>query len=119
MYADSSGLKGLPVQRGVEYLPKMQVDQATTVAGLVKKQVGVAVMPYLGILPIQGIPGLQVSEVIDGPLRSMGIVTRRNSHPNHLAIAAMDQTRLICHDLIQTNPGLLLSPSTRKRLPSR
>lgn len=102
------------LQRGIEYRPKMQVDQATTVAGLVKKEVGVAIMPYLGILPILETRGMQISEVVDGPLRSLGVVTRRNGNPSTLALAAIRQTERVCLALIQKQPGFILEPSLRK-----
>lgn len=102
------------LQRGIEYRPKMQVDQATTLAGLVKKEVGIAVMPYLGILPILGTRGMQTSEIVDGPLRSMGIVTRRNGNPTSLALAAMQQTEVVCQALIEKHSGFVLAPSQRK-----
>lgn len=103
------------LQRGIEYCPKMQVEQATTVAGLVKKEVGIAVMPYLGIVPILGTRGMQISEIVDGPLRSIGIVTRRNANPSALALAALRQTERVCHELIEKRSGFILPPSQRKR----
>lgn len=96
------------LQRGIEYLPKMQVDQVSTVAGLVRKEVGVAVLPYLAVLSIAGMRGLQMSELEDGPLRSMGIVTRRLGKPTSLALAAMDEARAATQQLVQRHPGWLM-----------
>jgi len=99
------------LQRGIEYRPHMQVDQATTVAGLVRKEVGVAVMPYLGIIPILGTRGMQISEIVDGPLRSVGIVTRRVGKPSAVALAAMQQVAQVCGKLIEKGEGFILAPS--------
>ena len=103
------------LQRGIEYRPKMQVDQVATVAGLVKKEVGVAVLPYLGVLPILGMTGVQTSEIVDGPLRSVGIVTRRLGNPTPVAVAAMEMVTDVIGELMVKNPGWILPPSSRKR----
>jgi DNA-binding transcriptional LysR family regulator len=103
------------LQRGIEYRPKMQVDQVATVAGLVKKEVGVAVLPYLGVMPILGMTGVQTSEIVDGPLRSVGIVTRRLGNPTPVALAAMDLVTDVVGELLVKHPGWILPPSSRKR----
>ncbi len=103
------------LQRGIEYRPRMQVDQATTVAGLVKKEIGVAVMPYLGIVPILETRGMQISEIVDGPLRSIGVVTRRQGRPSAVALAAMQQVARVCGTLIDKGDGYVLAPSPRRR----
>lgn len=103
------------LQRGVEYRPKMQVDQVTTIAGLVKQEVGVAVLPYLGVMPILSTRGVQMSEIVDGPLRSVGIVMRRTGHPSAIALAAMQEVKRVCTTLIEQYPGWLLAPSAARR----
>lgn len=97
------------LQRGIEYRPKMQVDQATTVAGLVKREVGVAVLPYLAVIPILWIRGVQISEIVDGPLRSVGIVTRRLGNPTSVALAAMEEVRATTQQLMARHAGWLIS----------
>ncbi len=99
------------LQRGIEYQPKMQVDQATTVAGLVKKDVGVAVLPYLGVVPILGMRGVQMCEIVDGPLRSVGIVTRRMGNPTSVALAAMEEVRAITQQMMARHAGWIIPPS--------
>ena len=99
------------LQRGIEYRPKMQVDQVTTIAGLVKKELGVAVLPYLGVMPILGIRGVQLSEIVDGPLRSVGIVTRRMGQPTSVALAAMEEVKATTRGLMAQHPGWILPPS--------
>lgn len=103
------------LQRGIDYRPKMQVDQVATVAALVKKEVGIAVLPYLGVMPILGVRGLQTSEIVDGPLRSVGIVTRRLGNPTPLAVAAMQEVETVSQGLMAQHPGWLLPPSAPKR----
>lgn len=103
------------LQRGIEYRPRMQVDQVTTVAGLIRKEVGVAVLPWLGVMPLLPMAGLQTAEIVDGPLRSVGIVTRRLGHPTPLAQAAMEEVRTVGRELIARHPGWLLPPSARRR----
>lgn len=103
------------LQRGIEYQPKMQVDQVATVAGLVKKEVGVAVLPYLGVMPILGMRGVQTSEIVDGPLRSVGIVTRRLGQPTTMAQAAMHEVAAVSRALLARHPEWILPPSPRRK----
>ncbi|WP_302175172.1 LysR family transcriptional regulator [uncultured Hydrogenophaga sp.] len=103
------------LQRGIEYRPKMQVDQATTVAGLIRKEVGIAVLPWLGVMPLLPMAGTQTAEIVDGPLRSVGIVTRRQGHPGALAQAAMEEVRAVSRELTGRYPGWILPPSARRR----
>ena len=106
------------LQRGVEYQPKMQVDQVSTLAGLVKKEIGIAVLPYLGVLPILGTlgpRGVQIAEITDGPLRSVGIVSRRQGKPTSIAHAAMQEIQIVCQRLMHKHPGWVLAPSAHKR----
>ena len=103
------------LQRGIEYRPKMQVDQVATVAGLVKKEVGVAVLPYLGVLPILEARSMQMSEIVDGPLRSVGIATRRMGKPSAIATAAMEKVQAICQELIARHSSWVLPASIHKR----
>ncbi len=103
------------LQRGIEYRPKMQVDQATTVAGLIRKEVGIAVLPWLGVMPLLPMAGMQTAEIVDGPLRSVGIVTRRQGQPGPLAQAAMEEVRAVSRELTTRYPGWILPPSARRR----
>ena len=103
------------LQRGIEYRPKMQVDQVATVAGLIRKEVGIAVLPWLGVMPILAMSGIQTAEIVDGPLRSVGIVTRRQGHPGPLVQAAMEEVRAVSRELVGRYPGRMLPPSARRR----
>ncbi len=99
------------LNRGIEYRPKMQVEQMATVVALVKKELGVAVLPYLGSMTIPSVNELQISEISDGPLRSVGIVTRRLGSPTAIATTAMRQVQAVSQTLIQQNQGWILPPS--------
>lgn len=102
------------LNRGIEYRPKMQVEQMATVVALVKKELGVAVLPYLGSMTIPSVNELQISEISDGPLRSVGIVTRRLGSPTAIATTAMRQVQAVSQTLIQQHPGWILPPSPAK-----
>lgn len=99
------------LNRGIEYRPKMQVEQMATVVALVKKELGVAVLPYLGSMTIPSVNELRISEISDGPLRSVGIVTRRLGSPTAIATTAMRQVQAVSQTLIQQHPGWILPPS--------
>lgn len=99
------------LQRGIEFRPKMQLDQVGTIAGFVKSGLGVAVLPYLGTMPMQSLRGLQVSEIIDGPVRSVGIVIRRLGTPTAIAQEAMAAVRAVGLALMEKHPGWILPPA--------
>ena len=102
------------LQLGVEYQPKMQVDQVSTIAGLVAKEVGVAVLPYLGALPMLSQRGMQTAEITGGPLRSVGIVTRRQGTSTAIALDAMHAVRATSRELTRRHAGWVLAPSASK-----
>ena len=99
------------LQRGVEFRPKMQFDQVGTIAGFVKKGLGIAVLPYLGMMPMLSLRGLRLSEIADGPVRSVGIVTRRVGAPTSVALAATEEVKATTQGLMNKHPGWILPPS--------
>ena len=98
------------LQRGVEFRPKMQFDQVGTIAGFVKKGLGIAVLPYLGMMPMLCLRGLRLSEIADGPVRSVGIVTRKLGAPTSVALAAMEEVKATTQGLMARHPGWILPP---------
>lgn len=106
------------LSRGIEYQPKMQLEQISSVIGLVQAGVGLAVLPYLGVFHAVGMHGVQISEIIDGPLRSIGIINRRTGKPTVLADAAMEVAALVSKQLIANNPRWIL-PAISKRSSKR
>ncbi len=99
------------LQRGVEFRPKMQLDQVGTIAGFAKEGIGVAVLPYLGMLPMVSLKGMKISSIVDGPLRSVGIVTRKQGSPSTIAHDAISEIRNYSAQLIQTHPEWLFARS--------
>lgn len=102
------------LNRGVEYQPKMQLDQISSVIGLVQSGIGVAVLPYLGVFQAIGMSGVQISQIIDGPLRSIGIVNRRIGKPTVLADAAIEIAISVSKQLITNNPRWILPPAIKR-----
>ncbi|RCW67444.1 LysR family transcriptional regulator [Pseudorhodoferax soli] len=103
------------LQRGMEFRPKMQFDQVGTIAGFVRQGLGVAVLPYLGMMPLLDLGGMRVSEISDGPVRSVGIVTRERSEPSDIARQAMQEVRAVARQLIAQHAGLVLPPGKAAR----
>jgi len=95
------------LQRGVEFRPKMQLDQVGTIAGFLKEGLGVAVLPYLGMMPMVSLQGMKISSIADGPLRSVGMVTRRQGGTSAIARAAMDEIRKVVGALMKKHQGWL------------
>lgn len=102
------------LSRGIEYQPKMQLEQISSVIGLVESGVGVAVLPYLGAFQAVGMRGVQISEIIDGPLRSIGIVNRRSGKPTVLVDAAIEVAASLSRKLIANHPRWILPPASKK-----
>lgn len=103
------------LQRGMEFRPKMQFDQVGTIAGFVKKGLGVAVLPYLGMMPMLSLRGLQISEIVDGPVRSVGIVTRRQGNPTTMAREAMQEVAHVGEALMAQHAGWILPATPHAR----
>ena len=102
------------LQRGVEFRPKMQLDQVGTIAGFLKAGTGVAVLPYLGMMPMVSLKGMKISSITDGPVRSVGVVTRRQGSPTAIAAAAMQEVRNVALDLMHKHPDWLLPPLNKR-----
>ncbi|QIL78645.1 LysR family transcriptional regulator [Diaphorobacter sp. HDW4A] len=98
------------LQRGVEFRPKMQLDQVGTIAGFVKEGTGVAVLPYLGMMPMVSLKGMKISSITDGPLRSVGVVTRRQSSLSTIADEAIAEVRGVATQLREMHAEWLLPP---------
>lgn len=99
------------LQRGMEFRPKMQLDQVGTIAGFIKSGLGIAVLPYLGTMPMHSLRGLQVSAIEDGPVRSVGIVTRRLGTPTAISPEAMAAVRAVGAGLMHRHADWILPPT--------
>ncbi len=102
------------LQRGIEFRPKMQFDQVGTIAGFVKQGLGIAVLPYLGMTPLLTLRGLRVSEIVDGPVRSVGIVTRHAGTSTAIAHQAMQEVRTVACALTRRQPAWVLPPASQR-----
>lgn len=78
------------LQQGQVFQPLLQLDQVGTICSFVEKGLGVAVLPYLGALPLLSVPGLRCQEIVDGPVRSIGIMTRDSAKLSDLAEQALN-----------------------------
>ncbi|MPM49830.1 hypothetical protein SDC9_96562 [bioreactor metagenome] len=96
------------LQRGMEFRPKMQLDQVGTIAGFLKQGLGVAVLPYLGMMPMVSLKGMKISLITDGPLRSVGVVTRRQGSLSPIALEAIEAIREVAQQLMGAHPDWLL-----------
>lgn len=105
------------LQRGMEFRPAMQFDQVGTIAGFVKEGLGIAVLPYLGMMPLLTLRGLHVADIVDGPVRSVGIVTRQLGTPTAMAQAAMQKVRAVASRLIQRQSAWVLPAAQARPTP--
>lgn len=103
------------LQRGVEFRPKMQLDQVGTVCAFVRKGLGVAILPYLGMLPIGNLRCMQLTEIVDGPLRSLGLVTRRTGSRTALVSAAMQLVQEASAAVMARHPAWILPAHAPRR----
>ncbi|ESJ19938.1 MULTISPECIES: LysR family transcriptional regulator [unclassified Cupriavidus] len=99
------------LQRGVQFRPKLQLDQIGTIAGFVKEGLGIAVLPYLGIMPLLSLKGMRVAEIVDGPVRSVGLVSRKTSPPSEIAAQAMVEVGIVADRLKRRWPGWIWPPA--------
>ncbi len=100
------------LQKGVEFQPKYQFDQIGTIASFVARGLGVAVLPYLGVLPLLSLKGLSLSTVSDGPVRSIGILRRSASPMSVAAECAMSSIRSVAARLVEVSGDRVLPPRT-------
>ncbi len=98
------------LQRGIEFRPQMQFDQVGTIAGFVQEGIGIAVLPYLGMTPLFTTRELMLSQIIDGPIRSVGVVTRKTGRLSELALEAIQRVTEIARELVEKDTEWLLPP---------
>ena len=89
----------------------MQFDQIGTIGGFVRQGVGVAVLPYLGVLPLLSLDSFFVAAISDGPVRSVGIVTRRSVPRSAGYSQASTHVRASAERLIAQEPAWVLTTS--------
>jgi hypothetical protein len=67
------------------------------------------------MMPLLDLGGMRVSEISDGPVRSVGIVTRQRGAPSEIALQAMQEVRAVARQLIAQHGGLVLAPGQAAR----
>lgn len=100
------------LQKDTQFRPMMQFDQVGTIGGFVRQGVGVAVLPYLGVLPLLSLDSFFVAAISDGPVRSIGIVTRRSEPASAMCSRALAHVRSSAKSLIAQQPAWIL-PAAR------
>lgn len=98
------------LQRGIVFRPKLSFGQVATAAGFVRQEVGIAIQPYLGVLPLLDVQGMRLCRIEDGPIRSVGIVKRKGSSLSPISELAQDEVRAAADVLIQKYPAWILPP---------
>ncbi len=101
LYADAAFL-----QRGVQFRPVMEFEHLATIGRFVERGFGVAFLPALAAMMIGG-QGLRLLDLDDAPVRSLGVVSRRDERPSPLARIAIEAVRQSAHDLALVSPRRL------------
>ncbi|KQU85674.1 LysR family transcriptional regulator [Ensifer sp. Root31] len=95
---------------GVVFQPKLSFEQIATAAGFVRSGQGIVIQPYLGVAPLLDLQDFQLCEIVDGPIRSVGIVTRKGSRLPPIAQRAIAEVRSVADDLIERFPRWIDRP---------
>lgn len=106
------------INRGMVFNPFLQLDQVGTIASFVREGVGVTVLPYLGAVPLLAMKGIHCQEIVDGPVRSVGIVTRRATRLSKLAEHAIELVVASAEKLAGENPVWVEVLVSKKRWPT-
>jgi DNA-binding transcriptional LysR family regulator len=99
------------LQRGIVFRPKLSFDQVATAAGFVRQGLGIAIQPYLGIMPLLDLRGMRLCQIEDGPIRSVGIVRRKGSPLSPIAEKALEEVRAAAGKLVQHLPTWIHPPA--------
>lgn len=100
--------------KDMQFRPKIEFDQITTVGDFVRGELGIAALPYLAALPLAGRDALIVTEIEDGPVRSLGILTRRGEPLAPLAAQACREVRARAREISLREPHRFMR--VRRRL---
>ena len=90
----------------------MVLDQISTIGCFVREEIGVATLPYLGAMPLLHDPEIRLIEINDGPVRSIGVVTRHDSPLTPIAEHLLDSVRHHAK-LISSHVSKWLQPARR------
>lgn len=81
------------IAQDIQHRPHMILDQISTIGCFVREEIGVATLPYLGAMPLLHDPGIRLIEISDGPVRSIGVVTRHDSPLTPIAEHLLESVR--------------------------
>lgn len=98
------------LQRGVVFRPKLSFDQVATATGFVRQEVGIAIQPYLGVMPLLDLQGMRLCQIEDGPIRSVGIVRRKGSSLSPIIEQALEEVRAAARQLVRQLPAWIHPP---------
>ncbi|MGO4305366.1 LysR family transcriptional regulator [Cupriavidus sp. RAF12] len=98
------------LQRGVVFRPKLSFDQVATATGFVRQEVGIAIQPYLGVMPLLDLRGMRLCQIEDGPIRSVGIVRRKGSSLSPIIEQALEEVRAAARQLVRQLPAWIHPP---------
>ena len=98
------------LQQGIEFTPRYQLDQVGSIASFVRRGLGIALLPYLGVAPLSSLRGLRLAPLQDAPIRAIGIVSRKSSAPSAIAQVAMQSARERAARLVADHTAWLLPP---------
>ncbi|THU05291.1 LysR family transcriptional regulator [Lampropedia puyangensis] len=101
------------LQKGKVFQPLLQLDQVGTICSFVEQGVGVAVLPYLGAIPLLAVKGLRCQDIVDGPVRSIGIVTRDSAKLSVLAEQALNLVTDAAQKLANQRPEWLVTSRSK------
>ena len=98
------------LQHGWLFRPKLSFQQVATAAGFVQNGLGILIQPFLGVMPLLDMKGMCLRGINDGPIRSVGIVRRRNAQLSHWAEQAIIEVKVHAQILIQRYQDWILKP---------
>ncbi|HUH61190.1 MAG TPA: LysR family transcriptional regulator [Candidimonas sp.] len=93
--------------KDTQFRPKMEFDQISTIGSFVQAGLGIAVLPYLAVFPLKHLTQLTITGIVDGPTRSIGIVTRRDTELTDIGIEAYEQLERYVRDIVAQEPKWL------------
>lgn len=90
--------------KDTQFRPNMEFDQISTIGSFVQAGLGIAVLPYLAVFLLKHLSRLTITDIVDGPTRSIGIVTRRDTKLSAIALQARAQLKLYVEQIIVKEP---------------
>ncbi|RTZ48221.1 LysR family transcriptional regulator [Candidimonas sp. SYP-B2681] len=99
------------MSKDTQFRPKMAFDQISTIGSFVQAGLGIAVLPYLAVFLLRHLEQLTITEIVGGPTRSIGIVTRRDTQLSLIAEEACEQLKRYAQEIVDKEPKWLRKAS--------